>query len=224
MEHQTCPEQFTPPTVYDYRLYDRIWQRVSPDLDPYPEVRAAAQAEEESAPGGTAPQSPAVPAAASGGQTAARLAQLPGAELNPCCMGTEAQQSIDVLGGYIDEELGERQQCLLLARRVKNRQAAALFRAFAAEKLEAARRLQAAYFLITGSCYKSSILVEPAQWSDLCHALRTCYHQEACNGFNYQRSADEAVDQCLQKLLTELAQQSYRRADRVLELLGQVLR
>ena len=28
----------------DYALYDRIWQRVSPELDPYPEIRAAAQA------------------------------------------------------------------------------------------------------------------------------------------------------------------------------------
>ena len=25
--------------AYDYRLYDRIWQRVSPDLVPYPELR-----------------------------------------------------------------------------------------------------------------------------------------------------------------------------------------
>ena len=25
--------------AYDYRLYDRIWQRVSPDLAPYPELR-----------------------------------------------------------------------------------------------------------------------------------------------------------------------------------------
>lgn len=28
----------------DYALYDRIWQRVSPELDPYPEIRAAARA------------------------------------------------------------------------------------------------------------------------------------------------------------------------------------
>ena len=24
----------------DYRAYDKIWQRVSPELNPYPEVRA----------------------------------------------------------------------------------------------------------------------------------------------------------------------------------------
>ena len=36
MDHHT---QFTNP-AYDYRMYDRIWQRVSPDLEPYPELRA----------------------------------------------------------------------------------------------------------------------------------------------------------------------------------------
>ena len=25
--------------VCDYRMYDRIWQRVSPDLNPYPHIR-----------------------------------------------------------------------------------------------------------------------------------------------------------------------------------------
>ena len=29
------------PTEADYRRYDRIWRKVSPELDPYPEVRAA---------------------------------------------------------------------------------------------------------------------------------------------------------------------------------------
>ena len=27
------------PEVYDYRQYDRIWQRVAPTLEPYPETR-----------------------------------------------------------------------------------------------------------------------------------------------------------------------------------------
>lgn len=27
--------------TYDYRLYDRVWQRVAPELNPYPEVRSA---------------------------------------------------------------------------------------------------------------------------------------------------------------------------------------
>lgn len=33
---------------YDYRAYDRIWKRVSPELNPYPEIRA--EGEEEASP------------------------------------------------------------------------------------------------------------------------------------------------------------------------------
>ena len=47
-----CPENAA---AYDYRMYDRIWQRVSPELDPYPEVRA------ETA--GAVPPAPAEPPA-----------------------------------------------------------------------------------------------------------------------------------------------------------------
>lgn len=31
--------------LYDYRKYDQVWQRVSPQENPYPEARAAAQSE-----------------------------------------------------------------------------------------------------------------------------------------------------------------------------------
>ena len=57
----------------------------------------------------------------------------------------------------------------------------------------------------------------------LAEALRYCYHQEACNGFNYQRAADETVDTCLQKLLARLAEQSYCRAEAVMALLGRMI-
>ena len=30
------------PEVYDFRRYDRVWQRVAPDLEPYPGMNAAA--------------------------------------------------------------------------------------------------------------------------------------------------------------------------------------
>lgn len=40
--------------TYDYRLYDQVWQRVAPELNPYPEVRNA-----EISP--ASPTSPALP-------------------------------------------------------------------------------------------------------------------------------------------------------------------
>ena len=62
--------------------------------------------------------------------------------------------------------------------------------------------------------------MEHLHWEDLSQALRSCYHQEACNGFNYQRAADETVDVCLQKLFGRLAEQSYRRGEEIMSLLG----
>jgi len=207
MDHHT---QFTDP-AYDYRMYDRIWQRVSPELEPYPELRA-----EDAAPD------------AANGQLAPRgesgEAQLPGALPDPCCMGTQARESLGVLVGYLESELAERQCFLTLSRCVRHPQAAALFRTFAAEKGEAVQQLKAAYYLITGECYAPTVLVEPSPFRCLREVLRTAYHQEACSGFNYRRSADEATDPCLQKLFHTLSDQAFCRAEAVMSLLGRVLR
>lgn len=224
----TTPDgAFAPPTEYDYRMYDKIWQRVSPELDPYPDIRAGSHA---AAPA----QSPApAPAASQPSQDAAAteevpsgggdLGQLPGAELNPCCLGSEAAQSLGVLEGFLQEELAQRQCLLSLARCVRDPRAARLLRSLAGEKEAAARQLRAARYLATGDCSSAAILVEPACWKNLPQALRAVYHQEACNGFNYQRAADEALDPCLQRLFNDLGQAAYRRADAVMTLVGRLL-
>lgn len=234
-----CPEGTV---TYDYRMYDRIWQRVSPDLNPYPDVRAAAAQSPTAptpaaAPTPTAPpklETPAVPVAvetpvpspAAPTPDSANIAaesQLPGAEMDPCCMGTQARESLQVLEGFIEEELAERRCCLSLCRRVHNAHAARLLRRIANDKQCAARDMCTAYYLITGQCYTPAITVEQMQWDSLAAALRSCYHQEACNGFNYARAADGTADLCLQKLFTKLSQQAYKRADEVMCALGQVL-
>lgn len=242
-----CPEGAV---TYDYRMYDRIWQRVSPDLDPYPEVRAAAAGTTSSVSSVTAPpasaaapapklETPAVPvavempsaapaaAAAAGApvpsEAAAAESQLPGAEMNPCCMGTQARESLEVLEGFIEEELAERRCCLSLCRRVHNAHVTRLLRRIASGKQCAAQEMCTAYYLITGQCYTPTITVEQMQWDSLAAALRSCYHQEACNGFNYARAAEGTADLCLQKLFAKLSKQAYQRADEVMCALGQVL-
>ena len=68
----------------DYARYDRIWQRVAPAMNPYPQVRAAA-APAEIAP---QPEHQAV-RAENGGISAAEQARelaLPGAQADPSCM------------------------------------------------------------------------------------------------------------------------------------------
>ena len=216
------------PTAYDYRRYDQIWQRVSPDLNPYPDVRAAAgsMGAAPAVPATAAPAPPAagsaapvpVPAMESGGE-----ADLPGAERDPCCMGTEAQESLTVLEGFLEEELAGRRCCLSMASRFRSQSACRLLRRIAAEKQAAVRDLSAAYYLITGACFFPSVSLEQTQWAGLAGALRSCYHQEACNGFNYQRAADEALDPCLQSLFSRLSADAYRRAQEIMTLLGQML-
>ena len=42
-------------------------------------------------------------------------------------------------------------------------------------------------------------------------------------GYNYQRASEEALDICLQKLFARLSEQSYRRAEALMALLGRIV-
>ncbi|MEG0780439.1 MAG: ferritin family protein [Oscillospiraceae bacterium] len=191
---------------YDYRQCDQIWQRVSPEYNPYPDARNHCP---QPLPG----LQPVPPPAA----------LLPGEQLDPCCMGTVAMQSIDVLKGYIESELSDQRYYVAFARQAPNAQAARALRELGAEEGEHARRLLAVYYLITGACHRPAIACDKIRICSYCEALRGRYHQEACGGFNYIRTADETTDPCLTKLLTELSEAEYRHARRLLELLEQAL-
>ncbi len=201
-----------PSPAYDYRVYDRVWQRVAPGTDPFSQEPDAAGM---AAP---APRTAAPAPAQEGGG-----GNLPGAEPNPCCMGTEARESLEVLESFLQEETAESRCCQALACRAGNREAARLLRQAASEKRTAARELCAAYFLITGNRYTPAVSVERLCWENLHQALRACYHQEACNGFNYQRASEETMDICLRKLFARLSEQSYRRAEALMALLGRLV-
>lgn len=206
-----------PSPAYDYRVYDRVWQRVAPGTDPFFADPDACMPVPETVPAAVPQPAAPVPAQENGG------GNLPGAEPNPCCMGTEAQESLEVLESFLQEELAESRCCQAMACRIGNREAARLLRQAASEKRAAARELCAAYYLITGNRYTPAVTVERLCWENLPQALRACYHQEACNGFNYQRASEEAEDICLQKLFARLGEQSYRRAEALMALLGRIV-
>lgn len=206
------------PEVYDFRQYDRIWQRVAPGLEPYPTPQRegavpAAQMEEL-----------ALTPAQSGQMTGVRQeSQLPGAVPNPCCMGSAAAEMLEVLVGFIEEELADRCSFLALARRAPS-WARGRLRIMADEEGAHARRLAAVYYLITGQCYHPGSACRrqgPERW---CEALRERYHASACNGLNYRRTGEETTDPCLSKLLRELSEEEYRHGEILLNMLERSLR
>lgn len=197
--------------AYDYRRCARVWQRVDPTLDPYPDVRAAAAMAADT-PG-------------DGLSAAERNAELtlPGAQTDPCCMGTAALESLEVLQGFIREELADRRTYLFLARRAPTAEVRQVFRAIASDEGRHARRLLAAVYLITGERYCPAICYPPLRCDGYCAALRERYHEEVCGGFNYRRASQETLDPCLQQLLLAFSQDEYRHANAMLCLLSGVM-
>ena len=197
--------------AYDYRRCARVWQRVDPTLDPYPDVRAAAAMAADT-PG-------------DGLSAAERNAELtlPGAQTDPCCMGTAALESLEVLQSFIREELADRRTYLFLARRAPTAEARQMFRAIASDEGRHARRLLAAVYLITGERYCPAICYPPLRCDGYCAALRERYHEEVCGGFNYRRASQETLDPCLQQLLLAFSQDEYRHANAMLCLLSGVM-
>lgn len=96
---------------------------------------------------------------------------LPGAEANPCCMGSEASVSVEVLQGFLREELGDAQVYAYLSSCTPRRELARAFRALSEDEKRHARDLAAAIYLITGKAYCPRVCVEQPDTCDLCALL-----------------------------------------------------
>ena len=193
-------QQVHTPGTYDFRQYDRVWQRVAPALEPFAGEEAPAQGETLPAP------------------QVRQEETLPGAEPNPCCMGSEAASMLEVLTGFIEEELEDRRNYLVLARQAPM-WARQRLRELASDEGGHARKLMAAHYLITGTCYHPRVSCGqpcPGPW---CEALRRSYHGEACGGFNYARAAEGTADICLAALFRELSDDEYRHAGLLMSML-----
>lgn len=216
------------PEIYDYRQYDRVWQRVAPNLEPYPGMRqspdsknSSAEAAPAAAPANSTTMMAPVSQQTSAAQTA-QEGQLPGAAQNPCCMGSAAAEMLEVLTGFVEEELGDRRYYLALARQAPL-WARQRLRDIAADEGGHARRLMAVHYLITGECYRPAVSCEHIYIGRWCPALRERYHAEACNGLNYARAAEGTTDPCLAELLNELSADEYRHAAELMEMLERAL-
>ena len=178
---------------YDYREYDRIWQRVSPGMEAYPATA-----------GGKSVTEPTV-----------REVLPPAAEGN-CCLGPGDRNMVQVITGYMEEEWQARREYCQLKNRFGGEWSRFMQRRMACSE-ERYHRLQAAYYLITGECYRPTVVcVANAPCPDGCQQLRMLYHSASCHAINYQRSADSTPDPCLEKLFTQLSQSAFSCAEQIL--------
>lgn len=126
------------PCACDYEACREVWKRVAPGEDPYPmEDNANTQMSAQNS-----------------------ELTLPGAEANPCCMGSEASVSVEVLQGFLREELGDAQVYAYLSSCTPRREMARAFRALSEDEKRHARDLAAAIYLITGKAYCPRVCVE----------------------------------------------------------------
>lgn len=201
------------PEVYDFRRYDQIWQRVAPALEAYPAAELRGDGMQDA---GT--QSAEMQNARTQALTLRQESMLPGADPNPCCMGSAAMEMLEVLLGFLEEEAEGQRAYAALMRRAPV-WARTCLRELAAEKEEHVRRLETVYYLITGTCRQRERGCSNICSQAWCPALRERYHAEACNGLNYQRAAEETTDPCLSRLLADLSTAAYRHADRLMRML-----
>ena len=211
------------PEVYDFRQYDRIWQRVAPTLEPYPSPGRESTVQQEPAETASHTEASQMPGAALTPAQVRQESTLPGAERNPCCMGSAAAEMLEVLTGFVEGELADQRYYQTLARQAPS-WARQQLRDIAADEGSHARRLMAVYFLITGECYRPIISCDRIYLPGWCAALRERYHEEACGGLNYARAAEGTTDPCLARLLDELSADEYRHADTMLRMLERSLR
>lgn len=191
------------PTEADYRRYDRIWQRVSPELTPYPEARAAnggAAAERRPA----KPPSPPIPA-------------------SPPAQTDAAPGTTELIQGFVREELADAQTYRYLAGQSPTQEGRRLMQRLAAEETAHVKTLQAAYFLLTGETYRVTVVLPPQPRLPWIDRLREQYHASSRDGAAYERAAEETRDKSLRQMFEQLSKDEYRHAELLRGLIGKAL-
>ena len=201
--YQAAPQ--TAPQTYNYEDYDRIWQRVLPELNTFPESRN----EDGDLPGTPIPGDDDL--------------MEPGAQQNPCCMGTAAQQSIGVIIGFIEIEVANCRFYRCFYPKAPNQAAARAIRQMMLDEMDHVRRLRAIYYLITGECFHSTRQIPMPEIGPYCDTLRAAYHEATCGSFNYFRAAAGAPDPCLRALFERLGNSRARHAETFVNLLGAMM-
>ena len=171
----------------DYQQWDRVWQRVAPQLDPYPEVRQAMAVQPTKREG-----------------------------CDPC---RSSMEQVEVIRGFIEEELEDQRTYLSYARCAPNAEARRVLRQLAMEEQTHAHRWMSLYYIITGECYRPAICTAKEELLPWCQALRRRYHAESHGAHQYHLAAQETTDVCLKQILIRFSEDEARHAATLLRLL-----
>lgn len=192
MEHAKGANGSPMPAAFDRETFQRVWQRVMPQERPDCPIAV-------DAPGGETAL--AVPA-----QAAPILRQeepdLP--ECGAFCLGEASAVYGPLLQQFIDEELADCRAYQALSRRAQG-SAARVLSGMAADEHRHAKRLSAAYFLISGVRYWPAERGGSRPVQPFLSALREHFGREQRGQCAYLAAAEETTDACLRELYLELA-------------------
>jgi len=179
----------------DLRLCDAVWQRVAPDLNPYPEVRAAALEQ-----------------------------QPPCAAMEPerACTSHADAMTADTLGTAVEEELTARRAYLAHGRCAGGNVGRTL-QQLAYDSGQHACRLRSLYYVLAGECYRPFAVCGQAEILSLCQFLRRRYQMEVEAARRYDGWADGVEDACMASTLRQMADDERCHAATLLSLLERTL-
>lgn len=193
----------TPTAVLDQAAFERVWRRVMPQDRP----DCPFTLEDPGLTPTAAPQ-PLV-------RTALAPVPVPAQAALPQsvpCLGEASQGELPALEARMAQTVQAQREYRTLERRAGRR---SLFTALAAGKAQQLRRLNAAYFLISGQSYTPVPAGGDLLPRSGAQALRARFRSEQLEAAALMEAAQAASDPCLAQLYRELAEENRGFADRI---------
>ena len=197
----------------DREVFDRVWQRVMSDP-----IQTDPPADEQ-ARGGMEIRQEMTVTEQTGLAVPRREEVRP--EQDVSCLGGGSSTYAPMLREMMDGETENFRTYQALARRAGNN-GTRMLSTMAADKRRNAKRLAAAYFLITGEQYRSPNMTGSRPPMDLMTGLREQFIQEQRGAAAYGGAAQETSDPCLRQLFRELGQESMGHSRMIRSLLEQM--
>lgn len=200
----------------DREVFERVWRRVMPTDRPDCPFTLfgggeAAPAEAPASPCREAPQK----------EPSRRAPRAAAAEGDAPCLGAASAVYGPLLQGFIAHERADGQTYRLLARRAGGG-AGRTLAAMAADEARHARRLTAAYFLISGVRFTPGAGAALSPERTYPGALRERFSAERQGAERYRTAASRTDDPCLKELFLELGADEEAHARLILDLLEQI--